>query len=98
MKQAKLSKDLYPDVYRVVYKDTYVDVCLSGGENHDEVSKLADDMETVLNSGGFSLKCVTFSGFNPPENISSDGTSINVAGMRWYPCDDTLPFDLMVPL
>ena len=91
---AKLSKDLYPDVYRIVYKDTYVDDCLSGGENHDEVSKFADDMETVRNSGGFSLKCVTFSGFNPPESISSDGTSINVAGMRWYPCDDTLAFDL----
>ena len=28
---AKLSKDLYPDVYRIVYKDTYLDDCLSGG-------------------------------------------------------------------
>ena len=38
-------------------------------------------MKLVLNKGGFNLKGFTFSGENPPENLSEDGLSIGVGGL-----------------
>ena len=71
----------------------YVDDCLSGGRSYEEATKLADELEVVLNSGGFSSKGVTFLGSIPTEGFSSDGSSINVAGMKWFPLEDTISLD-----
>ena len=47
-----------------------------------------------MNCGGFTLKGLTLSGFDPPENLANeDGSSINVAGMIWYSKDDKISFD-----
>ena len=54
----------------------------------------ADELEVVLNRGGFSLKGVSFSGKDPPECLSDDGVSINVAGMRWYTKEDVLSLEI----
>ena len=45
----------------------------------------ADQIDLVLNRGGFSLKGVAFSGKDPPATLTNDEGSINVAGMRWFP-------------
>ena len=50
----------------------------------------ADQLELVLNRGGFSLKGVTFSGTDSPSKLSKDESSINVAGMKWLPKDDVV--------
>ena len=51
-------------------------------------------MKLVLNRGGFTLKGLTLSGFDPPENLANeDGSSINVAGMIWYSKDDKISLD-----
>ena len=44
----------------------------------------ADQIELVLNRGGFSIKGVTFSGKDPSATLSNDEASISVAGMRWF--------------
>ena len=54
----------------------------------------ADQLELVLNRGGFSLKGVTFSGTDPPSKLSKDDSSINVAGMKWLPKDDVVSLDI----
>ena len=91
---AKLSEDEYPNVNRIVQEDTYVDDCLTGEVSYEKAVNLADDLELVLNRGGFSLKGVAFSGKAPPKHLSSDGNSINVAGMKWYPLEDTVSLDI----
>ena len=40
------------------------------------------------------MKAFTFSGKPPGEDVSEDGRSINVAGMKWYPENDELQLDI----
>ena len=54
----------------------------------------ADQLELVLNRGGFSLKGVTFSKRDPPNNLSTDDCSVNVAGMKWFPKEDMVSLDI----
>ena len=54
----------------------------------------ADQIELVLDRGGFSLKGMTFSGNDPPATLSNDKASINVAGMRLFPKGDLLSLDI----
>ena len=48
----------------------------------------------MLNKGGFHLKGVTFSGYDPPENLSNDDKSVTVAGMKWFPKLDVLSLNI----
>ena len=43
---------------------------------------------------GFSLKCLTFSGKDHPDELSNDGKSINVAGMKWHSNNDEISLDI----
>ena len=43
-----------------------------------------DDLQLVLARGGFAVKGFAFSGKDPPSDLSTDGNSIKVAGMKWY--------------
>ena len=66
----------------------------SGDKSKKLCRGLANDMELVLNNGGFSLKAVTFSGEKPPETMTDDGESISVGGIRWFPEEDLIGFNL----
>ena len=91
---AKLSAEEYPEVNQIVQHDIYVDDCLSGEDSMKKAMVRADQLELVLNRGGFSLKGVTFSGKDPPSALSADESSINVAGMKWLPKDDIVSLDI----
>ena len=51
---------------------------MSGGSSEKEAYNLADNLELVLNRGGFSLKGVTFAKKTPPDNLSADEISLNI--------------------
>ena len=91
---SRLSKDEYPGVYNVIQNDVYVDDCLSGADSTETAIQCADQLEIVLNKGGFALKGVTFSSQQPNADLTSDGESINVAGMKWYPKQDQISLDI----
>ena len=60
----------------------WMTACL--GENTEELAQeKADQIELVLNWGGFSLKGVTFSKRNPSSNFSADDCSD-----KWFPKED----------
>ena len=84
----------FPEVNHIVQKDIYVDDCLSGGQNLKHAMIRTDQIELVLNRGGFSLKGVTFSGKDPPATLTNDKASMNVAGMRWFPKEDLVSLDI----
>ena len=90
----QLSKETYPEIYNIIQKDIYVDDCLSGEESTASAIKRADELQIVLNRGGFSLKGVTFSNQRPSSELSGDGESICVAGMKWYPQSDEVSLDV----
>jgi len=71
----------------------YVDDCVAGEETIDKAFKLADDLELVVNHGGFHLKGFTFSHQRPQQSLSSDGESVSVAGMKWFPEADEISID-----
>ena len=87
---AKLSKEKFPDVHRIIHDDTYMDDCISGGSSIQETNDYVDRLETVINQGNFTLKGVARSGEPPPANLSLDGTSVSVAGMNWFTQDDVI--------
>ena len=91
---ARLSSDEYPEIYEIVNKDMYVDDCLSEERARELAYTRADELEVVLNKGGFSLKGVAFSGKKPPETLSEDGVSIIVAGLKWFTEEDTISSNL----
>ena len=77
-------------VNQIVQNNIYVDDCLSGEGNEQEALERADQVELVLNRGGFSLKGVIFSGKEPLNTLTADNTTINVAGITWSPKEDML--------
>ena len=93
-KVAEMSSSEFPKVYEVVKDDTYVDDCMTGAPDTPSSHKLADDLEMILNKGGFQTKGVSISGQDPPEKLTDDGETIHVAGMKWFPKDDTLALNI----
>ena len=91
---AKLSKVEYPKINEIVKNDIYVDNCMSGEQSEREALKRANELEVVLNRGGFVLNGITFSNQDPPESLSDDDESIIVAGMKWFPKDDIISLDI----
>ena len=91
---AELQKDQYPRENEIIQNDVYVDDCLSGENSLHAVQETTDNLKLMLNRGGFTLKGFTFSGFDPPTNLSDNGTSINVAGMRWYSKEDQISLNI----
>ena len=55
---------------------------------------MTDDLEVVLNKGGFQFKRVTMSGHKPPSNFSSDEVSVGVGGMTWFSEGDFLKLNI----
>lgn len=93
-KTAGVSKEEFPEVNEIVCKDVYVDDCLSGEVTKEKALQRADELELVLQRGGFSLKGISMTGSNPPSNLSSDGKTIGVAGLTWEPKSDLIYLDV----
>ena len=67
---------------------------MSGEENVENALQRVDELELVLNCGCFTLKEITFTGGDPPSATSTDDSSVNVAGMKWFPKEDLLALDI----
>ena len=94
MEKADIQKNGYPRQNETVNEDIYVDDCLSGEDLYDISRDTTDGLEIMLNKGGFHLKGITFSGYDPPENLSNDDKSVTVAGMKWLPKLDVLSLNI----
>ena len=87
---AKLASNQFPEASEIVHNDMYVDDCISGDLSNKLTIQRTQELETVSNGGGFMLKGVVISGEDPPTSMSEDGSSVFVAGMKWWPKDDQL--------
>ena len=93
-KTAELTKAEYPMAHGITMNDTYVDDSASGGHTVEEMNSSIDQLIASLNCGGFGLKGVTVSGEDPPENLTSDGKSVVVGGVVWYPKTDEVALNI----
>ena len=91
---AQLFHENYPEVNTIIQNDVYVDDCITGESSTEEAFKRADELEIIINRGGFKLKGFTFSGMKPSEDLSDDGDSIAVGGMKWFPESDDLTLNI----
>ena len=67
---------------------------MSEEKNVEKALQGVDELELVLNCVGFTLKGATFTGGDPPSALSTDDSSANVAGMKWFPKKDLLAYDI----
>ena len=89
-----MTAEEYPQVNQIVQNNIYVDDCLSEEKNVEKALQGADELELVLNCVGFTLKGVTFTGGDPPSALSTDDSSVNVAGIKWFPKKDLSAYDI----
>ena len=93
-KTAKLSQLEFPRVCNIIHDDMYMDDCMSGENTQESVYQRTDELDLVMKRGGFNLKGFTISGLPPLESLSATGDSIMVAGMKWFPENDILAFNI----
>ena len=91
---ARLSAEEYPQVNQIVQNNIYVDGCLPVEKNVEKALQGADELELMLNCVSFTLKGVTFTGGDPTSALSTDDTSVNVAGIKWFPKKGLLAYDI----
>ena len=56
----EISRYRYPQIYEIISRHIYVDDCISGLNSENEMLNIADKLEFVLNSDGFSLKGIAY--------------------------------------
>lgn len=93
-KIAEILEEDYPEVKQIIHKDAYVDDVITGEVDNVTAHIRADQLELVLNQGGFKLKGIAFSGQNPPETLSDNGETIFVGGMKWFTKSDELSLNI----
>ncbi|XP_066923741.1 uncharacterized protein [Clytia hemisphaerica] len=65
------------------------------GENSIELARQrSQELEQVVNKGGFQLKGIVISGEDPPETMSENQQSVTVAGMKWFPKQDVISLNI----
>ena len=53
-----------------------------------------DHLKLALERGGFKLKGIIFSGYDPPEHLSADGETVLVAGLKWFSKGDFISINV----
>lgn len=93
-KTVELCNEKFPLAYEPIMEDTYMDDCASGTECSDQSARVMDEIECAVSTGGFSLKGFTVSGEDPLEHLSTDGISITVLGLKWFPKGDFIKLNI----
>ena len=73
----------HPEAASCIIKDSYVDDIATGSDSTSG-EQLSSDITAVLAKGGFVTKGFTVSGQPPPPDLTKDGTSINLLGIKWH--------------
>ena len=71
-----------------------MDDCASGTESAESSNKVMDQIQVTVAKGGFSLKGFTTSGSPPPKDLTQDGESVSVLGLKWFPEGDFFKFNI----
>ena len=67
-KTAEMEIENYPSAAAMIIKNTYVDDVVDSVKSVEEASKLANDVDHILQHGGFTVKHWTISNSDQPEH------------------------------
>ena len=87
-KAASAASSTYPEAAECLTESPYVDDVFDGAHTEEDRLKQCQDVKTVLESAGFTMKFLALSGHDPPEKASADGESIGTLGLKWKPKKD----------
>ena len=96
-KTAEMGKNHFPEAAQIILNITYMDDIIESVDTQERANQLTDDMEKLLEEGGFKLKEWTYSN----DNSTRDDTKIpvvpstateKVLGVVWDPRQDHFKF------
>ena len=74
----------------VLQGEAYVDDILHPAVSHDAARTDADSLLYVLNLAGVTVKGFTFAGSAPAPDLSTDGKSVGLVGIKWQVEEDLI--------
>ena len=96
-KTAEMGKNHFPEAAQIILNSTYMDDIIESVDTQERANQLTDDIEKLLEEGGFKLKEWTYSN----DNSNRDDTKIpvvpstateKVLGVVWDPRQDHFKF------
>ena len=90
MMLAEHVKPQNPRLAALLIKSRFVDDLADSGKTGQEINKLINDADELLSSVDLHCKGWSRSGMSPHPDVTTDGVSVDVGGMVWYPEIDAL--------
>ena len=98
-KTAEMSEEMYPQAVEVIKNNSYVDDILASAPTQEAATKLAKDIDHVLDVGGFAIKHWIVSGdqrkSTPGIKLLSTETE-KILGLTWKPVEDVFTFSVQL--
>ena len=84
----------YPALHLLLVLSRYCDDMGDSKNVVSECKELSNTADEIFSSIGMKCKGWAFSGDLPPEDLSKDGLTLGVGGLRWNPVEDSLQLKL----
>ena len=96
-KTAEMGKDQFPEASQVILNNTYMDDIIDSVNNRTKAKQITDDIEKLLNKGGFKLKEWTYSEdrssrHEPKIPMEPSTATEKVLGVIWDPTTDNFHY------
>ena len=102
-KTAEMGKDQFPEASQVILNNTYMDNIIDSVNNRTKAKQITDDIEKLLNKGGFKLKEWTYSEdrssrHEPKIPMEPSTATEKVLGVIWDPTTDNFHYKVKLSL
>ena len=84
IKLAEAIKDSHPTLSSFLLNGRFVDDLGTSAEDMDKLTKLAKEADDIFAMVGLGCKGWSFSGSSPPADITADGETVSIGGMKWH--------------
>ena len=91
---AELFRDEFPDVADFLERLRYVDDMAKSDTTKEEAAQIVKDTDKVLDTVKMKVKEWSITGQEPPAELSEDGVSVGIGGMRWLPKIDAFQLNI----
>ncbi|XP_043208348.1 uncharacterized protein LOC122373955 isoform X1 [Amphibalanus amphitrite] len=98
---AEMNRSICERATEMILKNSYVDDLIQSGPRYEDAHSLAEEVQGMLQKGGFNVKHWIISGDDNVSAAKSDVTLLNVdeekvLGMRWLPKQDHFMFQVKI--
>lgn len=83
----------YKEGAEALKESAYMDDIPHSSDSKEEIKKVGEGIKFTLGLVSMGVKAFTYSGEDPPTEVSEDGKSLGILGMVWFPKGDFLTLD-----